>query len=143
MIKLLTSPHQDTGDPCCLWLTWAPSRHASTPIIQAEIPFTNNMHEPVVFVCWEESPGGVNHAQRIMNKSLSIGNCCQGDGVPIMGHCLMCWRNDFTLGLRSVYQRNFCLDHYNLFFNKTREFKYIDGRRIKGLKSENKCPQKM
>ena len=45
--------------------------------------------------------GGVNHAQQRMDKPLSIGDCCQGDGVPIMGQCLMC----------TVCQRNFCLDY--------------------------------
>ena len=34
--------------------------------------------------------GGVNHAQRRMNKPLSIGDCCQGDVVPIKGQCVMC-----------------------------------------------------
>ena len=45
--------------------------------IQAEIPFTNN------------TQGGVNHAQRRMNKPLSIGDCCQRDVVPNMGQCVM------------------------------------------------------
>ena len=38
--------------------------------------------------------GGVNHAQRRTNKPLGIGDCCQGDGVPITGQ----WTTLFVKG---------------------------------------------
>ena len=47
--------------------------------------------------------GGVNHAQHRMSKPLGIGDCCNHGPVGDVMH--------FMLRLRSVYQRNFCLDY--------------------------------
>ena len=55
-------------------------------IMQAEIPFTNNMHELVASVCWEESV--MHNTERTSHLALVI--VCQGDVAPIMGQCVMC-----------------------------------------------------
>ena len=76
-------------------------------IIQAEIPFTNNMQEPVVFVCWEESimynAEETSHSASAFVAKETVYQSWASAWCSSVTH--------FALGLRSVCQRNFCLDY--------------------------------
>ena len=57
--------------------------------------------------------GGVNHAQRRMNKPLTAALVIVGEET-LLQSWVSAWCasvTHFTLGLRSVCQRNFCLDY--------------------------------
>ena len=76
-------------------------------LIQAQIPFTNNTHEPVAFVCWEESI--THNAKWTSHSTLTIGA-----KEMLLQSWASVWcanTTHFVLGLRSVCQRNFCLDY--------------------------------
>ena len=76
-------------------------------IIQAEFPFTNNRHEAVTFVCWEESI--THNAEWTSHSALAIVT-----KEMLLQSWASAWcacTTHFTLGLRSVCQRNFCLDY--------------------------------
>ena len=73
-------------------------------IIQAKIPFTNNTHEPVAYVYWEES---ITHNNQIHS---ALANVAKEMLLQSRASAWCASTMHFTLGLCSVCQRNFCLD---------------------------------
>ena len=79
-------------------------------IIQAEIPLTNNMHEPVALPAGRSQSRTTLNEQAAQHRRLLPRRCCSNHG-SCSAWCASA--THFTLRLRSVCQGNFCLNYRN------------------------------